>query len=84
MKDVCVRVCVSSSVLSDALWPMDYSPPGSFVHVILQAKILWVAITFSRGSSQPRDWTQVFGFAGRLFTVWATREAKWDITRAKL
>ena len=39
---------------------MDCSPPGSSVHGILQATILeWVAIPFSRGSSQPRDWTQV-------------------------
>ena len=41
------------------LWdPMDCSPPGFFVHVILQARILqWVAIPFSRGFSQPRDQT---------------------------
>jgi len=38
--------------------PMDYSLPGSSVHGILQARILeWVAISFSRGSSRPRDWT---------------------------
>ena len=36
--------------------PMDSSPPGSSVHGILQARILeWAAISFSRGSSQPRD-----------------------------
>ena len=36
--------------------PMDYNPPGPSVHGILQARILeWVAIPFSRGSSQPRD-----------------------------
>ena len=56
--------------------PVDYSPPGSSVHGILPAWILeWVAIPFSRGSSQPRDQTQVFCIAGRFFTVWATREA---------
>ena len=55
--------------------PMDCSPVGSSVHGILQAKILeWVAISFSRESSQPRDWTQVSRIAGRLFTDWATRE----------
>ena len=49
---------------------MDYSPPGSSVHGILQAKILeWVAIHYSKGSSQPRDQTQVFCLAGRVFTV---------------
>ena len=40
--------------------PMDCSPPGSSVHVILQARTLeWVAISFSREFSQLRDWTQV-------------------------
>ena len=49
---------------------MDCSPPGSSVHGILQAKILeWVAIHYSKGSSQPRDQTQVFCLAGRVFTV---------------
>ena len=50
-------------------------PPDSSVHGILQARILeWVAIPFSRGSSQPRDRTQVSHIAGRFFTIWATRE----------
>ena len=41
---------------------------------ILQARILeWVAISFSRGSSGPRDQTQVSHIAGRLFTIWTTR-----------
>ena len=49
---------------------MDYT-----VHGILQARILkWVTFPFSRGSSQPRDWTQVSRIAGRFFTSWATRE----------
>ena len=40
--------------------PTDCSPPGSSVHGILQARILeWVAISSSRGSSQPRDQTRV-------------------------
>ena len=56
---------------------MDCSPPGSSVHGFLQARILeWVAIFFSRGSSQPRDQTQVSCIAGRFFTVWTTREAQ--------
>ena len=47
------------------------------VHGILQARRLeWVAFPFSRGSSQPRDWTQVSRIAGRFFTSWATREAQ--------
>ena len=57
--------------------PMDCSPPGSSVHGILQARILeWVAMPSSRGSSQPRDRTQVSHIAGRLFTSWAIREAQ--------
>ena len=56
--------------------PMDCNPPGSCVHEILQARILEsVAIPFSRGSSWPRDQTQIPYIAGRLLTVWATREA---------
>ena len=47
--------------------PMDCSLPGSFVHGISQARILeWVAISFSRGSSRPRDRTYVSCVAGRL------------------
>ena len=56
---------------------MDCSPPGSSVHGILQARILeWVAMSSCRGSSWPRDRTQVSSFGGRFFTVWATREAQ--------
>ena len=52
--------------------PMDHTD-----HVILQARILeWVAVPFSRGSSQPKDRTQVSCITGRFFTSWATREAK--------
>ena len=55
---------------------MESSPPGSSIHGILQVRILeWVAISFSRGSSQTRDWTWVSCIAGRFFTNWATREA---------
>ena len=50
--------------------PMDYT-----VHEILQARILeWEAFAFSRGSSKPRDWTQVSHIAGGFFTSWAIRE----------
>ena len=55
--------------------PMDRSLPGSYIHGIFQARILeWVAISFSRGSFQPRDQTQVSCTVGRLFTIWTTRE----------
>ena len=50
---------------------------NSSVHVIFQARVLeWVAISFSRGSSQPRDQTWVSRIVGRCFTIWATREDK--------
>ena len=53
-------------------------PHGLYiVHGILQASILeWVAVPFSRGSSQPGDGTQVSRIAGGLFTSRATREAQ--------
>ena len=51
--------------------PMDYTGHG-----FLQARIWeWVVFSFSRGSSQPRDWTQVSSIAGAFFTNWAIREA---------
>ena len=56
--------------------PMDWSLPGSSVHRIFQAIVLeWIAISFSRGSSQPRDQTRVSHIVDRRFTIWATREA---------
>ena len=57
--------------------PMDCSLPGSSIHGIFQARILeWVAVSFSRGSSRPRDWTQVSLTVARCFTIWATREVQ--------
>ena len=58
---------------------MDYSLPGSSVHEIFQARVLeWVAISFSRGSSQPRDRTQFSHLVDRRFTVWATRSLQYQ------
>ena len=64
-------LCVLVTQLCPALCdPMDSSPPGSSVHGLLQARILeWIAIPFSRGSSQPRDRTLVSHIAGRFFTA---------------
>ena len=63
----------SCSTLCDLL---NCSLQGSSIHGIFQARILeWVAISFSRGSFQPRDWTQVCCTTGRFFTYWAMREA---------
>ena len=65
-----VLVAQSCLTLCD---PMNWGS-GSSVHGILQARILeWVAFPFSRGSSRPRDWTQVSGIVGRFFTGWAPR-----------
>ena len=64
---------LSPSVVSDSLWSYNCSSPGSSVHGILQARILeWVAISFSRGSSCPRDRaciSHVSCVAGRIFTT---------------
>ena len=65
-----IEVKWSHSVVSDSLQPMDCRPPSSSVHGLLQARILeWIAISFSRGSSQPRDQTQVSHIAGRRFNL---------------
>ena len=61
----------SCSFVFDSLWPPEYTVRG-----ILQARILeCVAFPFSRGSTQPRDQTQVSCIAGGFFTSWASREA---------
>ena len=53
--------------------PVDYSPPGSSFHGILQARILeWVAMPFSRGSSWSRDRIWDSCIASRFFTIWAS------------
>ena len=67
-------MCVHArSLIFDTLWPMNYSPPVLSVHGILQSRILeWLAMSFSRGYSWPRDWTSVFCVScieGGLFTT---------------
>ena len=67
------EVTQSYPILCD---PLECSPQGSSVHGSFQARVLeWVAISFSRGSSKPRDQTRVSHIAGRCFTIWATRES---------
>ena len=67
---VCAVLCLVTQPCPTLWDPMDYSPPGSSVLGILQARILeWVPMPFSKGSSQPRDRTQVFPRAGIFFTV---------------
>ena len=72
----CLRITVlmlvaqSCPTLFDSI---DYSPPVSFVHGIVQARILqWVAIPFSKGYSKPSGRTRASCIAGSFFTVWAT------------
>ena len=68
----CLYVLVAQSCLT-LCDPMECSLQGSSFHGIFQARILeWVAISCSRGSSPPRDWTHISCIAGRLFIVWAT------------
>ena len=65
--------------------PMDCSLPGSSVHGIFQARVLeWIAISFSSGSSRPRDRTQVPCIVDRRFTIWATKEVHLIIAPIKL
>ena len=76
---LCVHQCLSHVWLFATPWTI-YSPADSLVHGILQARILeWFAISYSRGSSQPRD-----HIAGRFFTIWATREAPIFLEESKL
>ena len=72
--NVIQRQKVKVKSLSDPMDPMNCSLPGSSIHGIFQARVLeWVAIAFSRGSSQPRDQTLVSHIAGRCFNLWASR-----------
>ena len=69
----CCLVAISCLIFDD---PMDYSPPGSAVHGISQARILkWFTILFSRDSFQPRDQTRVSCIGRRILHCWATWEA---------
>ena len=71
--------CCLVAVMSDSLRPRGQSLSGSSVHGIFQTRILeWVAISFSRRSSQPRKWILVYYvscIAGKFFNCWAIREA---------
>ena len=62
----------SCSVVSDSLWPHGLYSSWNFQVRILE----WVAFSFSRGSSQHRDWIQVSCIAGEFFTTWATGKPK--------
>ena len=67
---VTVLACSVTKLCQNLCDPVDYSLPGSFVHGIFQARILeWVAISFLRGSFQPRDRTLVSCLAGGFSTA---------------
>ena len=69
----------SRSVMSDSLQP--HGLTRSSIHGIFQARVLeWVAISFSRGYSWPRDWTGDSHIVGRHITIWATQEV-WIISQ---
>ena len=77
--NICSVLCLATQLCPTLCNSLYCNPPGSAVHWILQAIILeWVAMPSSRGSSQPRDQTQVSRITGKFFTLWATREAPWD------
>ena len=70
-------VCPAAQLCPTVCDPMGCSPWASSVHWILQARILkWVAVSFCRGSSWPKDWTQDSWIAGRFFTIWATGKSQ--------
>ena len=65
--------CLVAKLCPTLCNPVDCNPPDSSVHGISQARTLeWVAMPFSRASSQPRDQTQVSCIAGRFLTTWTT------------
>ena len=68
--NICIyRIYVKMKVLAAQSCPTFCKPMDYTVHGIPQARVLeWVAIPFSRGSSQPRNRTWIFCIAGRLFT----------------
>ena len=77
---LCMCICACLTLLD----LMDCGLPGSSIHGILQARILgWIAISYSRGYSQPRDQTWVSYIAGRFFTVWATRKTHMRLKRGQ-
>ena len=68
--------CLFAKACPTLYYPMDCSLPGSTVHGISQARILeWVAISSSRGSSQPRDQSYVSCIGRKILYHWAAQEA---------
>ena len=81
LRVLCSAKSLSTVGLCD---PVDCSPPGSSVRGILLARILhWVAISFLRGSSQPRDQTQVSHIVGGFLTDWE-KSSPWGLMQIGL
>ena len=80
LKDDVVKMsCMHAQSLQTLCAPVDCSPPGSSVHGILQTRVQeWFAISSSRGSSWPKDWTHISCSGRRVLYYWATWEA--DLT----
>ena len=78
-------VSQSCSVVSGSLWTHGLGQARFPIHLILQARILkWVAVPFSRGSSKPRDRTQVSHITEGFFTIWVTSKAQIHATVCQL
>ena len=76
-KSVALKIALVAKLCQTLCHSMDCNPSGSSVYGILQARILeWVTISFSRGSSQPRDWTCVLCIAGKCFTSLLSEPAR--------
>ena len=73
-----IVVVLSCSVMSDSLWPHGLQRPGSSVHGDYFREEYWSGLQCppSGDLPNPEDRTQVFCITGRLFTIWATREAQ--------
>ena len=79
----CGGCCLVSRLCLTLCNPLGYSPPGSSVHGISQARILeWGVISSSRGSSWPRDWICVSCFGRRLLYPWASRKSGKEYVKA--
>ena len=69
-------VDISVQFSRSVMWPMDCTSPSFSLHGISQARILeWIAISFSRGSSPPRDWTHISCIGRQILYHWATWKA---------
>ena len=82
--DRMLHACVHAQSCPTLCDSMDCSPPGSSVHGIFQTRVLeWVATSFSRGSSQPRDRTHISCIGKWVLYCWVTWEAPVNLPKGK-